>query len=177
MTHRPEGAMPAPAGADGLPDFTGARGMQAERALLVDFLRTVAANDVPSELVLLAQLVTIHDGLQDVVFTPHWDLRPAAGHCTTLAYRVPVAGITATFAFESGYGAGVRRLAVMVDDTAKGTRQSSKWARERHLRAYGFEVMWVSGRDAEEDAAGCRCQVEAALQHLLDAAQTTSAGA
>lgn len=172
MPQSPLGATATPPGAAGPPRFGAAGGMQAERAMLADFLRYVAVTEAPSEVVLLAQLATINDGAEDVAFAPHWDMRPMAGSGTTLVYRAPIAGIIATFAFESGYDGRIQRLAVMVEAATKGTRQFEKLAQERHLRAQGFQVMWICSQDVVEDATGCRHHIEAALQQMLHSSQT-----
>lgn len=132
-------------------------------------------NHSPADALLLAHLMTTHDGYNPVQFVSQWDGRPTSGWQTCLAYlAVPEPRLVLPFAIEARHGAHARQLAVLIDRHRPGERTPDKQQKEQRIAALGFRLLVFTEVEIRADPSACRERVEDLMFEMIEDAMIDS---
>lgn len=135
------------------------------------FDEALPGNHSVADAVLLAHLLTGHDGYNDFVWVGEWDQRRKGGFQTSLSYLAdPFPQMIMSFALEARCGPQARQLAIFIDDHLPGQRTPDKIARENALSAKGWRIFVVSEAEVLADPAGCLSRIESVAFRIAEEA-------
>jgi hypothetical protein len=118
-------------------------------------------NHSPAQALLLAHLLTGHDGYNDFVWRGEWTNRATAGWHTSLFYLAdPFPGMLFSFALESRLEDDARQLAIVIEHHRPGERSVERMAQDNALSAKGWRVFVVSETEVLADPAEVRQRIE-----------------
>jgi hypothetical protein len=128
------------------------------------FNEALPGNHSPAETILLAHLMTMTDGYNEIEYQPHrWTSRKDKGWGTTLGYLVEVGPTLVPFVFETRHDSFVRHLAILIDHQEPGTRTPRKQNTEATLLSLGYSVLLLSPAEICADIENCCSRVEKIL--------------
>lgn len=129
--------------------------------LLSQWHEALPGNHSPAQAVLLAQLLTGHDGYNDFVWRGEWQNRVSSGWHTSLFYLAdPFPGMIFSFALESRLDDAALQLAIIIEHDRPGERSPDKIALDNTLAAKGWRVFTVSEAEVLSDPADVRERIE-----------------
>lgn len=119
--------------------------------------------------VMLAQLLTGHDGYNGFTFSSEWSKRLRDGWQTSFSYLAQVGPrLTVDFALESRYEQHARQLAIFIDDHRPGERTPEKQRREQLAAAQGCRVLVLTDQEVLGDPEACLERVESIAFDMIE---------